>query len=70
MNTDRIIRRKELEFRISLSRSTIYTMMAERKFPKPIKIGKRAVGWPESVIDQWLADRAAGKHIIGNIRYD
>tara|TARA_R110002020_G_scaffold448320_1_gene661090 strand:- start:262 stop:474 length:213 start_codon:yes stop_codon:yes gene_type:complete len=70
MSTDRIIRRKELEFRISLSKSTIYSMMEERKFPRPIKIGKRAVGWPESVIEQWLADRANGRHILEGIRYD
>jgi prophage regulatory protein len=57
--TDRILRRREVEARIGLSRSTIYEGMAEGVFPKPIKIGKRAVGWPESAIVAWLEGRAA-----------
>jgi len=42
-----------------LSRSTIYDMMSEGKFPRPVALGKRLVAWPESVIAKWLADRAA-----------
>lgn len=57
--TDRILRRHEVEARIGLSRSTIYESMAQGEFPKPIKIGRRAVGWPESVIAAWLNERAA-----------
>ncbi|HEX4078246.1 MAG TPA: AlpA family transcriptional regulator [Rhizomicrobium sp.] len=57
--TDRILRRREVELRIGLSRSTIYEGIAQGEFPKPIKLGKRAVGWPESVIVAWLEGRAA-----------
>lgn len=53
----RILRRSEVEVRIGLSRSTIYAMMAEGDFPKPIRLGKRAVGWPESAIAAWLESR-------------
>jgi prophage regulatory protein len=55
--TDRILRRPEVEARIGLSRSTIYESIAQGEFPKPIKIGRRAVGWPESVIAAWLRAR-------------
>jgi prophage regulatory protein len=55
--TDRILRRPEVEARIGLSRSTIYEAISQDEFPKPIRIGKRAVGWPESVIAGWLAER-------------
>ena len=48
------IRRKALEARIGLSRSTIYLMMAEGRFPRPIKIGRRAVGWRASDVEEWL----------------
>jgi len=34
--------------------------MADGTFPKPVKIGKRAVAWPESVIRQWIAERMEG----------
>jgi prophage regulatory protein len=42
-----------------LSRSTIYAMMSEGSFPRPVPLGKRLVGWPESAISKWLAARAA-----------
>ncbi|MCD4512794.1 AlpA family phage regulatory protein [Brucella pseudogrignonensis] len=40
-----------------LSRSTIYYMMSDGKFPRPINLGKRIVAWPESVIATWLLER-------------
>jgi prophage regulatory protein len=55
--TDKILRRKDVEAHIGLSRSTIYQAIAEGSFPKPIRIGRRAVGWPLSVIEDWLASR-------------
>lgn len=42
-----------------LSQSTIYRMMSDGAFPRPVALGKRRVAWPESVISKWLADRAA-----------
>jgi len=48
------LRRKQIEAKIGLSCSTIYAMMARGDFPKPIKIGRRAVGWPEKEVNAWL----------------
>jgi prophage regulatory protein len=56
--SDRILRRPEVETRTGLSRSTLYFMISEGEFPRPVKIGRRAVGWPESRISIWLATRA------------
>jgi prophage regulatory protein len=49
----RLIRLPELLQRVPLSRSTIYLMAAKGEFPAPVKIGPRAVAWPESLIDKW-----------------
>lgn len=38
-----------------LSRSSIYLRVATEEFPKPIKIGRRAIGWPEDSIIAWQA---------------
>jgi len=54
---ERILRRREVEVRTGLSRSTIYSQMAEGTFPKPVRLGKRSVGWTETSIAEWLADR-------------
>lgn len=40
-----------------LSRSSIYAMTAAGTFPKPVKLGARAVGWRESDLAAWLEAR-------------
>ncbi len=52
-----ILRRKQVEKRTGLSRSTIYLRIQEGTFPRPIKLGARAVGWLENEIEAWLAAR-------------
>lgn len=52
-----ILRRKQVEARTGLSRSTIYLRIQEGTFPRPINLGARAVGWLENEIDEWLAAR-------------
>ena len=51
------LRRPAVEIVTGLSRSTIYEMMDRGEFPRPIRIGRRAVAWPESSVLAWLADR-------------
>ena len=45
----------------ALSRSTVYAMMADGRFPKPMKLGERAVGWSEAEIAAWLESRIAAR---------
>ncbi|TRD22344.1 helix-turn-helix transcriptional regulator [Palleronia caenipelagi] len=54
---ERILRRPEVESQTGLSRSTLYAMIAEGTFPRPVKLGKRAVGWHQSQISDWLNSR-------------
>lgn len=54
---DRNLRRQDVEAATGLSRSSIYAMMDAGDFPRPIRIGKRAVAWPQSAIEAWLANR-------------
>ena len=50
-----ILRRRQLEEKLGLSRSSIYQMIADGLFPKPIKLGRRAVGWRAEEVEKWLA---------------
>ena len=61
----KILRRTEVEQIVGLSRSTLYAMMAENTFPKPIKLGKRAIGWPDNVIEAWIEERKSGDYSHG-----
>ena len=55
--TELILRRPKVEEIVGLSRSTIYDMISKNLFPRPIKLGVRAVGWRESAISDWLRER-------------
>ena len=54
-----LLRRKQVESRTGLRRSTIYARIAEGTFPPPVSLGARAVGWPSDLIDRWIAERIA-----------
>ena len=60
--TIRILRRSQVEDQIGLSRSSIYQMMSDGDFPLPIKIGKRAIGWKQQDIIDWLDNRKHTRH--------
>lgn len=40
-----------------LSRSSIYLRIAQGTFPRPVKLGSRAVGWLQTEIAAWVDDR-------------
>lgn len=52
-----ILRRKQVEARTGLARSTIYQHIKVGTFPRPIPLGPRAVGWLESDVSNWIAER-------------
>lgn len=55
--SETILRRPAVETRTGLSRSTLYAMMARSEFPRPVRLGQRAVGWRESDVAAWLESR-------------
>lgn len=57
MEQTRILRCREVERLLRLSKGTIYRLIGKAAFPRPIKLGPRAVGWRSDEIDEWLAGR-------------
>ena len=55
----RFLRLPEVQARTGLSRPTIYARLAEGRFPRPVSLGSRAVGWVESEIEEWSRERIA-----------
>ena len=33
--------------------------LAEGRFPRPVSLGSRAVGWIEAEVDEWIRERIA-----------
>ena len=62
----RFLRLPEVIARTGLSRSTIYVRLAEGRFPRPVSLGGRAVGWVEAELDEWLRERIAeSRGVVG-----
>jgi len=45
-----------------LGRSTIYRMVAEQRFPSPVRLAKRAIAWRQSDLDRWSEARQTVAH--------
>ena len=55
----RFLRLPEVQARTGLSRSTIYVRLEQGRFPSPVSLGSRAVGWIEAEVDEWIRERIA-----------
>ena len=55
----RIIRKEDLTRRLGLSRATIFRNVKAGRFPAPIKISQRAIGWRIDDVEAWIAAQAA-----------
>lgn len=55
----RILRWPQVAERIPLSKSYVYALQAQGKFPKSVKLieGGRGSGYWEHEIDQWIEER-------------
>lgn len=52
-----LMRRPEVERVTLLSTATIYRLMSSGEFPRPIRLGKRAVAWRADDVRHWLDSR-------------
>ncbi len=59
-----ILRRKQVQARVGISRSGIYELMKAGKFPRSIKISARSVGWLESDIESFIESRIAASKVL------
>lgn len=62
---DRLLRRRQVEEITSMSRSSIYRLMQEGEFPRPVKIGPAAVRWRASDLTAWLESRPVAMAEVG-----
>jgi len=53
----KVLRLSQVMDSTGLGRSTIYKYIAEGKFPIPLQLSERCVGWLESEVQQWIQSR-------------
>jgi prophage regulatory protein len=56
---DQLLRLPEVETVVALRRSAIYNLIAENRFPHPIKVAGRASRWSRRELSTWLEQRIA-----------
>lgn len=57
----RILPIEQVLDRTGLSRRTLYTEMSEGRFPKPVQLTTRRVGWPEAEVETFLTSKIAAR---------
>lgn len=64
--SETIIRVHEVSERTGLSISTIKRLVRAGIMPAPVQLSERALGWRESVINDWIIERptAATPHTV------
>lgn len=67
----RLLRRKQVEQSLGLSRSTIYARLDPKSrhydpdFPTPIKLGTTSIAFVESEVQEYIAKRIAASRMEG-----
>jgi prophage regulatory protein len=59
----RVLRLAEVIEKTGLARSTIYKYADLGRFPRPISLGGKSVGWIDSEIHEWLQDKQVERDI-------
>lgn len=62
--TERFIAMAEVRRRVALSKTEIYRKIAAGAFPRPVPLGTQRVGWLESEVAAWMADRLAARDTL------
>ena len=55
--TTALLARQAVQSKTTLSRSSLYAMIARGEFPAPIKITGRRVAWTETSVNDWIQAR-------------
>ena len=57
MVTDRLLRMAEVIEITTLSRTTLYRLLGESKFPRPVMLSEHSPRWRESDIQAWISEK-------------
>jgi prophage regulatory protein len=52
-----LLKCKEVQDTVTISRATIYRWIKEGNFPKPVRLGANMVRWKASDIEAWMMQK-------------
>lgn len=59
-----LLRRRQVQERVNLSRSEIYRLMALGRFPRSVPLGQRVRAWDADEIEAWVLERIAARDVV------
>lgn len=66
---DSLLRLPEVVRRTGLSKSAVYQLIRDNRFPAPLPLyGQRARAWAESEVSVWIAERIANARCAAGVR--
>lgn len=57
----KILRIEQVIAATGLPRSSVYALVRQGRFPKPVQIAGRRVGWNAAQVTAWITERLHGK---------
>ena len=57
----KVLRARDVSEITGIPRTTIYYYVSRGEFPRPISLGRKAVGWLAAEVDAWLDARIAAR---------
>jgi prophage regulatory protein len=58
-NNIRFIRLPTVLAKVGLSRTHVYKLIGEGRFPRQVRLSMRSVAWVEEQVDEWMLQRLA-----------
>ena len=62
----RLLRRQEVEDLTGLSRASIYRLISEGEFPRPVRVSATGVRWRSGDISAWIKSRPLSTSELGS----
>lgn len=59
-NSERLLKRAEVEDLVGIGKNTLYRLIAAGEFPRQLAVGPRARRWRLSEVREWLESRPRG----------
>lgn len=58
-NAQRLLRLKQVQEKIPLSKPEIYRRLKTGSFPQPVRLSQSVVAWVEGELNSWIENRMA-----------
>lgn len=60
-----ILKLPQVQAKTGLGKTRVYGLVRSGDFPKPVRLGKKAVGWVDAEIEEWILRRMALRDDLG-----